>query len=340
MKAAWRRSCLGFAGLSLAILALVACWHPAAAAAGGLVGLVVGSALPLGSLLLALSLPLVDGAWRDTLGPGLRRGMTGLPGLSLMGLPVCLGLGLLYPWVGQTAEGFRGVYLSPSAFVVRQLLYLAACLGLWRLALDGQPRRCGLGAIALVLVSTLAAYDWLMALDPRFLSTLFGLLLIVRQLLAALAFAGLLALATRPLARPEVLRGLLLAGLLLWLYLHFMQYLIVWSVDLPDEIRWYQRRSGAGWGGVGLLLGLGQILLAAALGSPWGTRPGVLRFACLGLLLGGLLEALWLVLPALGDAAGGALPVALGLLASLGYAALLVALALGRDTRERTKEYR
>jgi hypothetical protein len=41
---------------------------------------------------------------------------------------------------------------------------------------------------------------------------------------------------------------LLLALLLLWAYLDFMQVLIVWQSDLPNEAPWYIVRSRGGWG--------------------------------------------------------------------------------------------
>lgn len=326
-RLAFPRGCRWPALVGLLGLLGLAWVQPAAAAAGGLVALAAGSALPLGCLLLALLLPLVDGDWRAVLGPGLARGLAALPGLALLLLPVLLGFGLLYPWVDEQTDGFRGLYLSGPAFVLRNLVYLGAWLALGRLARRGSPLRCAQGAIAAVLLSTLAALDWLMALDPHFLSTLFGLLVIIRQLLTGLAFAGLLGLAALTPPRARILRGLLLAGLLLWLYLHVMQLLIVWSVDLPHEIRWYQRRETAGWGLLGAGLAGLQALLAVGLASPLGSRPAALRLACGAILLGGVLEALWLALPPLAGIAP-AWALALGtLLALLGGVAVLLGLA-------------
>jgi hypothetical protein len=38
-----------------------------------------------------------------------------------------------------------------------------------------------------------------------------------------------------------------LATLLMWIYNHAMQYIIIWSGDIPDEVVWYLKRLDGGW---------------------------------------------------------------------------------------------
>jgi hypothetical protein len=40
---------------------------------------------------------------------------------------------------------------------------------------------------------------------------------------------------------------MLLGFVLTWIYLTFMQWLVVWGGDLPDEVHWYVVRSDNGW---------------------------------------------------------------------------------------------
>ena len=40
----------------------------------------------------------------------------------------------------------------------------------------------------------------------------------------------------------------LLSVLLLWAYLHAMQYIIIWTGNIPDEVVWYLERLRGGWG--------------------------------------------------------------------------------------------
>jgi hypothetical protein len=54
---------------------------------------------------------------------------------------------------------------------------------------------------------------------------------------------------------------LLLALLILWAYLDFMQLLIVWQSDLPNEASWYISRSTGGWGIAAALVAGGHFVL-------------------------------------------------------------------------------
>ena len=45
---------------------------------------------------------------------------------------------------------------------------------------------------------------------------------------------------------------LLLALVMLWAYFAFSQFLIIWSGNLPEEIRWYLPRMHGGWGAIAL----------------------------------------------------------------------------------------
>jgi len=41
---------------------------------------------------------------------------------------------------------------------------------------------------------------------------------------------------------------LMLALVMLWAYFAYSQYLIIWSGNLPEEIKWYLPRTQGGWG--------------------------------------------------------------------------------------------
>jgi hypothetical protein len=43
------------------------------------------------------------------------------------------------------------------------------------------------------------------------------------------------------------LAGLMFAGVVLWAYMSFSQYLIIWAGNLPEEIMWYLHRMQHGW---------------------------------------------------------------------------------------------
>jgi hypothetical protein len=293
-------------------IALLGVWQPAWVGAGTLAAAINASNIVLGCLLLALLTPLISGRWQILLAPGSRLGRSAVVLMLPMLLPVLLAMAWLYPWFASEGSGFRGVWLSPWFFVLRSVLYAGIALVLHRLS----PRRCGLGLILYVVLASLAAVDWLMSLQSGFASSIFGLLLIARQLLDGLAFAGLCVLCWNlvPLPAPQcqVLRGLLISALAFWAYVHFMQYLIIWSVNLEHETQWYRVREAGIWGGISRVLVAGQLACLLMLILPWGGRPRVLVWGCAAILLLGTLESIWFSLPSVfPDASFGASVMAL-----------------------------
>src|SRR5207244_6378197 len=106
------------------------------------------------------------------------------------------------------------------------------------------------------LTLTFALIDWAMSLEPRWYSTVYGMLWMVDTALSGLAFAMVVFtfLSDRyPLsevARPEHLHdlgNLLFAFLMLWAYLSFSQLLIMWAGNIPEEIDWYVSGLRHGW---------------------------------------------------------------------------------------------
>jgi hypothetical protein len=122
-------------------------------------------------------------------------------------------------------------------------------------------------------------------------------------LLAGLAFCGVCVLCWNRLPLPAqqrtVLRGLLVTALAFWAYVQFMQYLIVWSVNLEHETQWYRVREQGGWGALTGLLVAGQLLCLLVVASPLGGRENVLIKSCMAILLLGAVESIWMSLPSL-----------------------------------------
>ena len=294
----WALAGAGSGVLGLLVCLLLASREAVAASLASLLGL---AGIPLGGLCLGLSVALVSGSARDQLWMLTLLSARALPVLALIALPVLAGAGVLYEWVGPDEGGFRGFWLAWPSFAVRGVLYLALwwALATWVLPLSiKRPEAAGLGLIALVLTTSLAAVDWAMSLDPHFRSSLFGMVWFGRLMLSGIAFCCLLALA-RGSNRPGVLRGMLAAAALAWLYLHFMQYLVIWYGNLPDEIRWYQHRAEGGWLWLTWLLGAGQSLVFIALLWPFSQRRKVLMLLAAATLLLGLAEGVWMSLPGL-----------------------------------------
>lgn len=290
-----RLACAFLGLIGVVAVVLVALADQRAALQGWLAAAFAFAALPLGALALLMLHTLVGGLWRRTLGPSLLALVRMLPLVALAFIPVIAAPTLLYPWAAATAGAdpeiaAKAAWLNPVFFAARTVGYFLVWMTMsaqvradYREDDRGNDRLgAAVGIIVLAITVSFAAIDWGMSLNPPFASSSFGLLVAFGNLLAALALAimglawlgpaELRAEADRPRSR-GVLAGLLASGVLLWAYLAFMQYLVVWSADLPAEAAWYLARVAGAWAVVpwllGLLLGVFPLI---ALALPGGRR--------------------------------------------------------------------
>ncbi len=110
---------------------------------------------------------------------------------------------------------------------------------------------------------TLAAFDWVMSLEPRWNTTMYGVYLFAGLFEAGWALVLLLAVLLR---RRGMLGGLLrdhqyvdLARMLhafsiFMVYIGFEQYMLIWYANYPAETVFYHQRIVNGWGWVFLFL--------------------------------------------------------------------------------------
>jgi hypothetical protein len=217
---------------------------------------------PLGCMGLIFIHALVGGAWGYVIRSQLIAGLCSLPLLPFAIVPWAFVLRRLYPWLRpEVAAHLDNVfYLNPVGFIVRGALYLIIWFSLAILTLrflrpDHQPepelsKLAPPGLILLALTITFSSIDWVMSLDPRFPSSVFGMVEISEMGLFALAISILIsAVGAAPQQQKlEPLARLLQALVILWAYLDFMQLLIVWNSDLPREARWYAPRVSGLWG--------------------------------------------------------------------------------------------
>ncbi|QJX01752.1 hypothetical protein HML84_04105 [Alcanivorax sp. IO_7] len=254
----WPALCLA----GLALCALAPLFGVDAFVRAWLVAALAGLALPLGALPVLMTHNLTGGRWGEPARPVLKATAATLPWTLLLFVPLLLLAPRLLVWSGDLSGlpdtvAHKGFYLNLPFFYGRFALYalvwlvLAARLGVWR----GERRPTGASAGGLVLWAltvTFFAVDWIMSLEPAWYSDILGLIVIGSLLSMALAV---------PLLTPGVyhdrdpalesarrdLVHLWLTAILFWVFVAFSQYLIIWSGDLPHEIRWYLHRSQGGW---------------------------------------------------------------------------------------------
>ena len=288
--------------------------------------------ITLGSLALLMVQHLTGGRWALVIRRILEAGSRTLPLMAVAALPLLAGMKTLYSWSrpGQTDPVIlaKQSYLNAEFFIARMVFYfaiwftLAYFLNKWSRQEDageaGLPlwsRLEGLSGIGLVLYGftvTFAGIDWVMSLEPRWYSTIYGLMLfMVGQALTAMAFsiAILIWLSDRePLSqvvRPAQFQDLgsfLLTFVMLWAYLEFSQFLIIWGGNLSEEIPWYLRRMQGVWGNVGLLLVILSFFFPffLLLFRHVKRRTRSLLIVALLVLMMRLVDMYWMVLPAFG----------------------------------------
>ncbi|MBX2999604.1 MAG: hypothetical protein KF893_13890 [Caldilineaceae bacterium] len=164
------------------------------------------------------------------------------------------------------------------------------------------------GLILYVLTSTFAAYDWMMSLEPEWASSIYGLLVIVGQGLAALALAiiGLRFVGQRYFPNENWtqsfndLGNFMLGFVMIWAYFSFSQFLIIWSANIPEEAVWYYHRMQNGWQIVALfLVGVHFALpFALLLFRRFKRRVDWLAGLAIAIFVVRLVDLYWLIVPA------------------------------------------
>ena len=153
---------------------------------------------------------LVGGRWGFAIRRLMETGAMMLPLMAVLFIPLLLGLTTLYSWTDSeyVAQSelvqHKSAYLNIPFFLIRAVFYFVIWLGLayllnrWSLEQDrtGAPnlttrmrRLSGIGMVLYVITTTFASYDWMMSLEPEWFSSIYGILFIVGQALAALALA-------------------------------------------------------------------------------------------------------------------------------------------------------
>jgi hypothetical protein len=246
----------------------------------------------LGSMALLMLWHLSGGEWGMVIRRTLEAAMGTLPLLAVLFVPILLGLRLTYAWArpedlarSESLRRLAGLYLTPTSFLLHAVVFfllwglLAYYLGRWSSEQDRghtaslSKRFRALSAAGILVYGgtmTLASVDWVMSLDPSWTSTIYALIFMVGQALFALCLCAIVGrmLVKRPPMSAVLaphhfhdLGNLMLTFVMLWAYFNFSQWLIVWSGNLPEEIRWYLPRVQSGWSEIGGLLIVGQFAL-------------------------------------------------------------------------------
>ena len=251
--------------------------------------------LSVGSLAWLMLQYITGGNWGMVIRRPCEAAARTLPLVALMFLPILIGIPNLYDWshAAKVAADpdlqHKHLYLNVPFFLGRAALYL----GGWTLigwlfskwgkqedteghnAVHGKfAKLAPPGLIFWALSVTFMSIDWVMSVNPKWFSTMFGLLFMASHGLTSMAFLiALMVFLSKRKPMSDVLTArhlhdlgkFLLALVMVWAYFSFSQFLIIWAGNLPEEIPWYMTRLNGGWEYVALLLVFGHFALPFAL---------------------------------------------------------------------------
>jgi hypothetical protein len=276
-------------GLIFAVVAIAGAFlRPEEFFRGYLVAFMAWLGVTLGSMVILMIRHLTGGGWGTVIRRILGAAMRCVPLMTVLFVPILFGLPRLYIWarpldsvadkhLREHLQVITKSYLSVNGFIVRAAIYFAVWnllsffLTKWSREQDQPPLRdnkrfkvlSGPGIILYAFTVSFAAIDWVMSLDPSWISTIYGLVILIGQLLSAMCFAIVverILVKYKPMSewlKPEFVHDhgkWMLTFIMVWAYFSFSQWLIIWAGNLPDEITWYMRRLNGGWGFVGLWL--------------------------------------------------------------------------------------
>ena len=288
LKTIGRRS-LGIGLVFTAVSAVLAWVSPDQFFRAYLLGFMAWLGVTLGSMAILMIRHLTGGGWGMVIRRIMGAAMRCIPLMALLFIPLLFGLPRLYVWarpldsipdahLRQHLEVLTKTYLSVQGFIIRAILYFAIwnllsfLLTRWSVEQDRPGARdnsarfkavSGPGLILYGFTISFAAIDWVMSIDPSWISTIYGLLILIGEVLSAMCFAIVverILVNYKPMSellKPDYVQHhgkWMMVFIMMWAYFSFSQWLIIWAGNLPEEITWYMTRLSGGWAYVGLWL--------------------------------------------------------------------------------------
>ena len=306
---------------------------------GYLLGFLCWLGVSLGSMAIVMIRHLTGGGWGMVIRRILGAAMRTLPLLAILFIPIIIAVvqHRIYPWAMPTESVqdpyirehlekhsfIKNAYLNQTGFIIRAIIYfviwnvLSFLLSMWSRQTDrpGAPDNtqrfkavAGPGLILYAFTISFAAIDWVMSLDPSWISTIFGLIILIGEMLSAMCFAVVverILVNYKPMSemlKPDFVHDhgkWILTFIMVWAYFSFSQWLIIWAGNLPNEITFYTKRLSFGWGKVGLFLALFHFAVpfAVLLSRPFKRNIRKLVWLAIWLMLMRWVDLFWIIEP-------------------------------------------
>lgn len=242
-----------------------------------LVAFAYTSAIGLAAFFFVMVQYMSGSAWSVTMRRIMENIMITLPVGLILFLPIAFNLHHLYEWtqpaVVQASEALRAKagYLEENFFRYRTVGYFALwslfIFNIYRQSIKQDTERSAKqmntiaawsapGLFFAVVVGSLAAFDWLMSLQPEWYSTIFGLYYLADGALAFMSVVTLVCLGFRKAGilnksiHAEHYHDLgkwLFALTAFYTYIAFSQYILIWYANIPEETIFFRHRMEGSW---------------------------------------------------------------------------------------------
>jgi hypothetical protein len=286
-------------------------------------------ALALGSFFFVLVQHLARSAWSVTIRRISESVAANLPWMALLFIPLLIGAKQLLPWLDPQVRATdplihaKQAYLNPTFMYIR----LAAYFGIWAIfsrfflmtsrkqdetanpALTSRMSFVAAGAVILFTVTqTFFAFDWIMALDAHWFSTMFGVYFFAGSVVLQYCFLILMAAALRrKTGRKDIFRkdhfhdaGKLLFGHnVFWTYIGFGQFFLIWYANIPEETAFFHHRAVGSWKTISLLLPWCHFAIPFVYLMSWHVKRNIVALSagCVWLIVMCYIDIYWLIQP-------------------------------------------
>ena len=297
------------------------------------VGLFTALAISLGSMFWVMVFHSLNASWSIT----LRRQFENLasviwfPALLLVAVALIeiFSGGILLRWINPGDEynhllEVKRPYLNPGFFMFRVVIYASAWIAISQLLLFWSKRSdetgdrrlgryarfaSGFAIPIFALTCAFAAFDFLMSLDYRFFSTMWGVYYFASCGLASVSAIAVVAFLLRHRAGKldglvtsehfHDLGKLVFAFTVFWAYISFSQYFLIWYSNIPEETAWFYNRQAHGYQWLFIVMIAGHFILPFLLLIWRGTKRNMKLLTIMGLymIFMVVMDMVWIIRP-------------------------------------------
>jgi hypothetical protein len=286
-------------------------------------------AITLGSFFFTFVQYLARSSWSVT----VRRISETIAGnfwvVFLLFLPLLAGVSDLFIWFDAKVRAedhlvhAKAAYLNPTFALIRIgvafAIWIAFGRYFWKKStgqdLSGDPlvtnklgRVAAGAAVLFALTQTIWALDWIMALDPHWFSTMFGVYYFAGSVVAQYCVLVLITSWLRSNSgRKDLFRrdhfhdlGKLLFGHnVFWTYIGFSQFMLIWYANIPEETMFFKHRADHGWKVVSLILPWCHFAIPFLYLMSWHVKRNIVAICvgCVWLLTVCYIDIYWLIQP-------------------------------------------